>query len=54
MVTSAIWNSLPRRSILVRLLNQYLLIGASVMHPRVDQHTEDKYSKCNREPDRNQ
>jgi len=54
MVTSAIYILIARHSILVRLLNQYLLIGTSVMHPRVDQNAENKYRKCNREPDRDQ
>jgi len=42
------WHRLSR-SILVRPLNQNLLIGASVLHPRVDQHSENKDCKCQRE-----
>jgi hypothetical protein len=34
---------------LVRLLNQNLLIGASARHPRVDHHAESKYGECYRE-----
>jgi hypothetical protein len=37
------------RSILVRLLKQNLLIGASVVHSRVDQYAENKDCKRKRE-----
>jgi hypothetical protein len=57
MVTSAIDNPYSVRvSILVRPLNQNLLIGALVAHPRLDQKAENEYGKgkcecyCNPEP----
>jgi hypothetical protein len=42
------WHRLSRL-IVVRLLKQYLLIGAPVVHSRVDQYAENKDCKCNRE-----